>query len=185
MDNFCIFLRQKGSWLLCLANHCEQFLFRVIFKALHIKPTLPFSVSSQPTPRHDVCLSDPLSFSLFLKRLYYSVLPFFHSFMFILLLFRHPTYLLLCLEKCNLISKSQLWSFLQPHQADGDDNESHRLLSLPPCQTPCSVSYVVLCGSRTTVVLVTGYRVTFPPGVLLTWSNHLGAETRTPSSVQS
>lgn len=147
MDNFCIFLRQKGSWLLCLSNHCEQFLFRVIFKALHIKPSLPFSVSSQSTPQHDVCVLEPLSFSLFPERLYYSVLPFFHSFMLVLVFFRHPTHLLLCLEKYNLISKSQLWSFLQPHQEDGDDNEGHRLLSLPPRQTPTLFPWVMRCSA--------------------------------------
>ena len=149
-----------------------------------VQPT-PFQCHLSPRPGMTSVFQTLLASHCSLKRLYYSVLPFFHSFIFVLLLFCHPSHLLLCLEKYNLTSKSQLWSFLQPHQEDGDDNEGHHLLSLPPRQTPCSVSYAVLCGSRTTVFLVTGYRVTFQPGVLLTWSKHLGAETRTPSSVQS
>ena len=88
MDNFCIFLRQKGSLLLCLSNHCEQFLFRVIFEALHIKPNLPFPVPSQSTPQQEVCVSDPRSFSLFPEKalsLRSSILPFFRVCSFVLL----------------------------------------------------------------------------------------------------
>lgn len=148
-------------------------------------PIYPFQFHLDPLPGRKSVFQTLLASHRSLKRLYYSILPFFRSFVFFLSFFCHPIHLLLCLEKYNLIATSQLWSFPQPHRLDRKDNDGRHSLSLCPHQTPCSWDLRCALRFHDHSCLLTGYRVTFRAGILATWCKHLRAETRTPSSAQS